>query len=147
MATVSPLTTKLQAISQNLLNHPIFHSKRNLVFTALTAGLSLPLIYVTWSDYQNWLKLGPAGPPYNFFGYLISILLRPLKASRFDTSFTSNARILKKIGPVGERSFLKDEDVPERKGARPEVGKWILPQRQLDQKAGGEKSKEVHKLP
>ena len=147
MATVSSLTTKLQTLTYDLLNHPIFHSNRKLVFSTVTTGLSLPLIYFTWSDYQNWLKLGPGGLPYNFFGYLISALLRPLKASRFDTSFISNARILKKIGLVGERAFLKDEDVPERKGPRPEVGKWILPQRQLNQKAGDEKSKEVRNLP
>jgi len=149
MATASSLTTKLHGFTQDLLNHQIFHSKRNIISTILKTALSValgPLFYITWSDYQKWLQLGPAGPPYNIFGYFISILLRPLKASRFDTSFSSNARFLKKIGPVGERTFLKDEDVPERKGPRPEIGKWILPQRQLDQKAGGQKSKEVRKL-
>ncbi len=143
MATSSSLTTKLQSISKGLLNNPIFHSKSNLIFTAVTTALSFPLLYITWSDYQKWLQLGRAGPPYNILGYLISRLLQPLKASRFDTSFTSNALILKKIGPVGERAFLKAEDMPERKGPRPEVSKWILPQRQLDQKAGGQKSTEV----
>ncbi|KAN0101501.1 hypothetical protein V8E51_012011 [Hyaloscypha variabilis] len=145
MATASSLTTKFHGFTQDLLNHHIFHSKRNLISTVLKTALSValgPLFYITWSDYQKWLQLGPAGPPYNIFGYFISILLRPLKASRFDTSFSSNARFLKKIGPVGERAFLKDEDVPERKGPRPEIGNWILPQRQLDQKAGGQKSKE-----
>ncbi|KAE9369170.1 hypothetical protein N431DRAFT_379960 [Stipitochalara longipes BDJ] len=142
MATVSSLTTKLQGLSQDLLNHSILHSKRNLTSTVLMTALSFPLIYLTWSDYQKWLQLGPGGLPYNIFGYLISTILRPLKASRFDTSFVSNDRILKKIGPMREKAFLKDEDVPERKGQRPEVGKWILPQRQLDQKAGGQKSKE-----
>lgn len=146
MATSSSLTTKLQGISKDLLNNPIFHSKRNLIFTAVTTALSFPLLYITWSDYQKWLQLGRAGPPHNIFGYLISRLLQPLKVSRFDTSFISNSRILKKIGPVGERAFLKDEDVPERKGPRPEVCKWILPQRQLDQKAGGQKSREVCNL-
>jgi hypothetical protein len=146
MATSSSLTTKLQGISKDLLNNPILHSKRNLIFTAVTTALSFPLLYITWSDYQKWLELGRAGPPHNIFGYLISRLLQPLKASRFDTSFISNARLLKKIGPVGERAFLKDEDVPERKGPRPEVCKWILPQRQLDQKAGGQKSTDVCNL-
>lgn len=147
MATLSSLSTRLQSLTHDILNHPLFHSKRNVIATLLTTGLSLPLLYITWSDYQKWLQVGPAGPPHNIFGYLISILLGPLKASRFDTSFSSNARILKKIGPVGERSFLKDVDVPERKGPRPEVCKWILPQRQLDQQAGGAKSREVCNSP
>ena len=143
MSSSSSLAIKLRDLSQNLLNHPLFSSKRNLILTVLTTALSFPLLYITWIDYQKWLQLGRAGPPHNIFGYLISRLLQPLKASRFDTSFTSNARILKKIGPVGKRAFLKDEDVPERKGVRPEVCKWILPQRQLDQKAGGQISTEV----
>jgi hypothetical protein len=120
MATASSLTTKLHGFTQDLLNHQIFHSKRNIISTILKTALSValgPLFYITWSDYQKWLQLGPAGPPYNIFGYFISILLRPLKASRFDTSFSSNARFLKKIGPVGERTFLKDEGV-QRERAR-----------------------------
>ena len=37
-------------------------------------------------------------------------------------------------GPLGRR-YLRDDEVPMRGGGRPRIGKWILPQRQLDMKA------------
>jgi hypothetical protein len=134
----SSISTKLDAISKDVLArlYPLFHPRANLITTAITTAVSLPLLYFTWSDYQSWLAVGRGGLPYNPIGYLIATILRPLKASPFDTSFASKPEILKKSGPGGEKAYLSEEDVPFRKGKRPEVCAWILPQRQLEQEAG-----------
>ncbi|KUJ10957.1 uncharacterized protein LY89DRAFT_626565 [Mollisia scopiformis] len=102
---------------------------------ALLTTISLPILYLAYTDYRAWLSVGRGGLPHNPFGYLIATLLRPLKAARFDTSFISNPRILEKSGPAGEKAHLSEDDIPRRKGERPEVCGWILPQRQLNQKA------------
>lgn len=140
----STLTSKLDTISKDVLTrlYPLFHPRSNLIITTITTALSLPLVYFTWSDYKSWLAVGRGGLPHNPIGYLIATILQPLKASPFDTSFVSKPAILKKSGPAGEKSYLKEEDVPFRKGKRPEVCAWILPQRQLEQ-AAGLKSREV----
>jgi len=134
------LTSKLQSLSQELTQ--TLQSPRNKIAATLITAISLPAIYYTYLDYRAWLSVGRGGLPHNILGYLLQALLSPLKASRFDTSFVSKPRILAKSGPAGERAYLKDEDVPERKGERPDVCGWILPQRQLDQKAG-ERSRAV----
>ncbi|KAE8445355.1 hypothetical protein EG329_013477 [Mollisiaceae sp. DMI_Dod_QoI] len=133
------LATRLQSITNDLLSHPIFHTRPNVLKSALFT-LSIPLIYFTYIDYRSWYNVGRGGLPHNIIGYVIQTILSPLKASRFDTSFVSKPKVMKKSGPAGERAYLKDEDVPQRKGDRPEVCGWILPQRQLDQKAS-EKSR------
>lgn len=135
----SLINAKLQSIRNQAITHaqPLFASRRNVLTTLLATTLSLPLLYLTWTDYQSWLTVGRGGLPQNPIGYLIAILLRPLKASRFDTSFIDKPNVLKKSGKAGEKAYLNQEDVPVRTGERPEVGGWILPQRQLDQKAEG----------
>lgn len=136
----STLTTKLNTISKEVQARlsPLIHSRATLITTAL----ALPFFYLTWSDYQAWLAVGRGGLPHNPVGYLIAIILRPLKASPFDTSFVSKPEILKKSGPAGEKAYLSEDEIPFRKGSRPEICGWILPQRQTKEKAGT-KSRDV----
>jgi hypothetical protein len=94
--------------------------------------LSTPLLYLITTDYNAWYRLGRGGLPQNPFGYLIQTLLRPLKAPRFETSIYSSPKILSKAGPNGQKSYLSSDGIPSRTGPRPEVGKYILPQRQLN---------------
>ncbi|CZR68967.1 uncharacterized protein PAC_18868 [Phialocephala subalpina] len=141
----SSLTTKLQSLTQDIISYPVFHTRPSTLKTSLFT-LSLPFIYFTYLDYRAWYNVGRGGLPHNFLGYIIQGILSPLKASRFDTSFMSQPKVLAKSGPPGERAYLKDEDVPQRKGDRPDVCKWILPQRQLDQKPGPESRTKYEKL-
>jgi len=141
----SSLTTKLQSLSQDIISRPVFHTRPSALKAALST-LSLPLIYFTYLDYRAWYNVGKGGLPHNFLGYIIQGILSPLKAARFDTSFVSKPKIVAKSGPPGERAYLKDEDVPPRKGSRPDVYKWILPQRQSNQNPGADIKQTYEKL-
>jgi hypothetical protein len=129
----SSLPLRLHNFPQMLLKryHQLPQPHRIALVTALIA-VSTPLTYLVYADYCTWLQLGRAGLPHNIFGYLIQTLLRPLKAKPFDTSCYNNPRIVAKSGPNAQTAYLSADDIPIRKGERPQVCKWILPQRQLD---------------
>ena len=117
------------SLSQTLSN--TYHHHRIPIYIALLT-LSSPLLYLITTDYNAWYRLGRGGLPQNPFGYLIQTLLRPLKAPRFETSIYSSPKIFSKAGPNGQKSYLSPDEIPSRTGPRPEVGKYILPQRQLN---------------
>lgn len=86
-----------------------------------------------WLDYQAWLSLGPGGLPSNFGGWLTttrrSVLegRNGLDTSRYDPVIASGK----------ECAFLGGA-LPKRSGARPKVGHWPVPHRQLDQFASAD---------
>ena len=94
--------------------------------TLLTAVgiLCAPAAY---RDYKKFMSYGPGGPPHNVLGWLAISLLAPLQREMLDTAVYD--RDTEELGE--ERTWLKDEDLPQRKGPRPEVGTHAAPQRQL----------------
>lgn len=115
---------------QLLQNHP--------VAVAVVTALSAPILYLAHTDYRAWLRLGRGGLPNNALGWLIQLLLTPLRAPRLDTSCYSNPKIVARSGPAGTKSYLSSEDVPQRPGPRPTIHPWILPHRQADSWASAE---------
>jgi hypothetical protein len=108
------------------------------VAVAVVTALSAPILYLAHTDYRAWLRLGRGGLPNNAFGWLIQLLLTPLRAPRLDTSCYSNPKIVDRSGPAGTKSYLSSEDVPQRPGPRPTIHPWILPHRQADSWASAE---------
>jgi hypothetical protein len=84
-------------------------------------------------NYYAWLKVPDAALPRNIVGYIIQLCLGPLRAVPFTLlSYDEPEEIVKCGEHVGTRSFVP-QDLPERKGPRPEVGKWMASHRQVSQ--------------
>jgi hypothetical protein len=95
-----------------------------------------------FADYHAWLDFKEKALPANIFGYLLlQYFIRYFKCEPFDTACYDDAKEIARCGPLGARKFLK-EPLPERTGPRPEMGKWVVPHRQVSQ--FGEK--EMHKV-
>lgn len=127
-----------------------------VISVSAVAGIAaLPPLY---RDYRGFVSLGPAGLPSNVFGYLLQTFLRPLGISdRLDTKPLSSDRVKAAFGKLADLGFLKEEDVPFRGGKkveggqdgekkdlgkekieRPNVGRWIVPQRQMSERSDKE---------
>lgn len=103
---VLPLTTFLN-------KHP-----RLIAFTAL-ATLSTPLLY---NNYRAFLALGPGGLPYNVFGWLVALGLRPFARETRNTE--------EYVRDGSQERWLRDDDIIARKGERPKFGWHVAPVRQ-----------------
>jgi hypothetical protein len=125
------LTERLQSLFTATVSESFIRGNRIKIATVVALGT--PLLFVINSDYRAWLSLGKAGVPHNIIGYLIQTLLRPLRPKRFDTSVYDNPKIIAKSGPPALNSYLRSEDILYRQTDRPQVCKWLLPQRQLDE--------------
>ncbi|KAF4959846.1 hypothetical protein FGADI_1349 [Fusarium gaditjirri] len=116
----------------------IFHSISNLtsqsqrLAIAATVGvvIGIPVFRIAAEDYRGYLALGPGGPPHNLIGWIVQILLKPLKKEPFHTS-CYDEKAGEKAGPNGHVAFLSERDVPAREAPRPIIGKWTAPSRQL----------------
>lgn len=73
-------------------------------------------------DYRDWMALGPGGLPANAVGWIIASVLRAVTR---ETTSVACYRV-----PDAERPALQ---LPRRQGARPAIGRWPIPHRQLDQ--------------
>lgn len=133
---MASLSTYSRGFLDSLFSHRLLENRFALIVA--TAVLSVPLLYIANTDYRAWLSLGPGGLPHNSIGWLVQLLLSPLRAARLDTSCYDNEKIVAKSGPPGSMSYLSAEDIPQRKGLRPSVCRWVLPQRQLDQRSSEE---------
>jgi len=88
------------------------------------------------ANYRSWLKVADTALPQNIFGYLLQLSLGPLRSDPFTLLPYDEPREIAKCGRhVGTRSFLP-ENLPERGGSRPEVSKWMAPNRQVSQLTG-----------
>jgi hypothetical protein len=95
-----------------------------------------------WANYKEWLKVADTALPRNIFGYLLVVCLGPLRADPFTIKPYDNPKEIAKCGrDVGKRGFLK-EKLPGREGPRPEILKFMAPNRQVTQTTG----KEMHKV-
>jgi hypothetical protein len=88
-----------------------------------------------FSDYRDWLKVADTALPQNIFGYLLQRSLGPFRADPFTTLPYDNPKEIAKCGKNGTKSFLP-EKLPERKGPRPEIIKFMAPHRQTSQLTG-----------
>lgn len=93
----------------------------------LLIALSLPLLYMAYSDYSGWHQMGAGGIPHNVFGWVVQNFLR-LRGTQ-DKRSTACYDTLKAQSPLEQASFL-DVDLPRR--ASPRTGPWVVPHRQLE---------------
>jgi len=93
----------------------------------LLIALSLPLLYMAYSDYSGWHQMGAGGIPHNAFGWVVQNFLR-LRGTQ-DKRSTACYDTLKAQSPLEQASFL-DVDLPRR--ASPRTGPWVVPHRQLE---------------
>ncbi|KAL4807463.1 hypothetical protein BDV18DRAFT_151496 [Aspergillus unguis] len=78
-------------------------------------------------DYQSFLDLGPGGPPYNILGWLVAkICFNPFMRDRMGTRMYDL-----KIEAGEGAGFINNLDL--RKGERPAMGTFAVPQRQINQ--------------
>lgn len=95
--------------------------------TCLIVAL-LPLPWIIYNDYQNFLHLGPGGTPSTFAGYLRIVYLRLFALPDPYTPVSVSPETYPRIGlHKGSNTWL-----PVRKGPRPSVA-GIAPHRQTDQ--------------
>ncbi|KAJ9220209.1 hypothetical protein DTO169E5_7379 [Paecilomyces variotii] len=114
-------------------NHYRYGSSYSTALTIASASLltavGILCAPAAYRDYKKYMSYGPGGPPYNVFGWLAISLLAPLQREMLDTAVYDQD--VEELGE--ERTWLKDDDLPQRKGPRPEVGTHAAPQRQLTQ--------------
>lgn len=93
----------------------------------LLVTFSLPLLYMAYSDYSGWHRMGPGGIPHNVFGWVVQCFLR-LRGTQNKRS-TACYDNLKAQSPLEQASFLTI-DLPRR--VSPRTGPWVVPHRQLE---------------
>lgn len=98
---------------------------------AMILVIVLPVFRFAYLDYRGWYALGAGGLPHNVFGWMIQSILRLRATSdvRGTLCFDGHAP-----ADLAAQAFL-DPNLPKRDGARPRVGIWVLPHRQLEQRA------------
>ncbi|KAA8565951.1 hypothetical protein EYC84_009761 [Monilinia fructicola] len=94
------------------------------------------------ADYHGWLEFKENALPSNIFGYLlVQYFLRNFKCEPFATTCYDDPKEIANCGALGQQKFLR-EPLPTRDGERPQLAKWVVPHRQINQFG----SKEMHKL-
>ncbi|KAH7263990.1 hypothetical protein B0J15DRAFT_489676 [Fusarium solani] len=135
------MTSHFQSLFQRIA------SNQRVVATALAATfIGVPVLRAAVLDYREYIKIGPGGVPYNVFGWLIQLCLRPITKEPFHTSCYDGARAIKEAGPNASSAFLSEGDVPVRCSPRPEVGRWTVPSRQLTDLGDEEVKKRYHEF-
>jgi len=85
------------------------------------------------TNYREWLKVADTALPRNIFGYLLVLCLEPLRADPFTIKPYDDPKEIGKCGrDVGKKGFL-NEKLPEREGPRPQILKFMAPNRQTTQ--------------
>jgi hypothetical protein len=87
------------------------------------------------SNYRDWLKVADTALPQNIFGYLLQYSLGPFRADPFTILPYDDPKEIARCGSHGAKSFLP-EKLPEREGPRPEMIKFMAPNRQVSQLTG-----------
>jgi len=107
----------------------------SVLFAATLAFSLIGLVYWCVQDYRIYLSLGPGGPPYNVYGWILtSLIVRPFTLAAHDTTWTGD------YPDIGAHKEI--EVLPWRKGERPVI-LGIAPQRQLSQCPGPEMNSRV----
>jgi hypothetical protein len=119
----SPILSNLQHRS---------YTRLQLLRIALEATILALLIPAAYRDYQAYLALGPGGPPYNVMGWLgVKLFFNPLRREMFGTRIYDQ-----KIAGGDDSGFLAEQELPPRKGERPAMADFAVPQRQINQVPG-----------
>lgn len=111
---------------------PLLRNKLNALIAALILLLA-PLLRYAYLDYRAWYSLGPGGVPHNILGWLLQNAMRLISRETLDTAIYDDPRVISQAGEYGNYTFLDAEDIPPRDPPRPDVGKWVVPQRQRNQ--------------
>ncbi|KAL2175940.1 phospholipase/carboxylesterase, partial [Thermothelomyces heterothallicus CBS 202.75] len=84
------------------------------------------------ASYRDWLALGPGGPPYNFFGFLVQSTSRLLARSDIRAAdVVVDEAVVRAYAPHGRTSFLPPSPpLHPRNGPRPAVPAFVAPHRQ-----------------
>ncbi|KAF7794655.1 hypothetical protein EIP86_005793 [Pleurotus ostreatoroseus] len=112
------LGTRLSALTAHF---PLLHRHPRLLTLTALLGLSAPWLY---GNYLDFLALGPGGLPYNAGGWLVALLCKLLLARETRGTAAYDREANREVYIEGV------EDVPERRGERPETGWHVLPARQ-----------------
>lgn len=90
-------------------------------------GLALAAA-VAWArrDYNSWVALGPGGLPHTLGGWLTTVQNRLTQIDPRDP-----AGLAPEVGRADDVALLGE--LPSRNGGLPEIAKWPIPHRQLDQ--------------
>ncbi|KAI9715519.1 MAG: hypothetical protein M1828_000826 [Chrysothrix sp. TS-e1954] len=137
-------------------------------FPPYLASLALVgLSTVIYRDYSAWYALGRGGVPHNIIGYTLQSALGWLFGEKDLVSTECFDKVIEKenddfakgraglrtgrvrsgsVGygphpkpePVENKSWIQGGELPMRVGARPEIGKWYVPQRMIDESASEE---------
>lgn len=109
-----------------------FQQRPYVASSALGLGLAaIPVISHIIRSYRGYLALGPGGLPYNFLGWSIQAIAQPFARHDVRESHPfADPRITEGFVPHGRTSFL--EEIPARRGQRPEVPSYVAPQRQMN---------------
>ncbi|KAH8899318.1 hypothetical protein GQ53DRAFT_758534 [Thozetella sp. PMI_491] len=109
-----------------------FHARPGLTLGALAL---VPLASYAVSSYRGFLALGRGGIPYNAFGWLLQCLMQPI-ARRDLTNLApyTDPEVVERFAPLGRQSFLPGP-LAERGGPRPDVPNYVVPQRQMTERA------------
>jgi hypothetical protein len=103
--------------------------KMNSPLTAATIGTGLLASFAVWcyKDYQDYLALGPGGPPYNVKGWAwITFAIRPFALGK------SGATLVEDYSEHGAHESI--QNLPVRRGERALLG-GIAPHHQMSQRA------------
>lgn len=91
------------------------------------------------SDYALWLATaGRGGLPHNFLGYLLMKILSFFRRETLSTSVYTLPKTITAAGPHGSSTYIDPTKLPQREGHRPKLGQWLLPQRQVEERATAE---------
>ncbi|KAL5041304.1 hypothetical protein BDW71DRAFT_212284 [Aspergillus fruticulosus] len=128
--TISNKAHELLARSSILASlRPRSYTRLQLLSVALQATIIALLIPAAYRDYEAYLALGPGGPPYNVVGWLcVKLFINPFKREMFGTRIYD-----RKIAAGDASGFLGEQKLPQRKGERPAMGDFAVPQRQINQ--------------
>ncbi|KAL3435082.1 hypothetical protein BDV09DRAFT_168533 [Aspergillus tetrazonus] len=131
--TITNKAHELIARSPILSNlHQRSYTRSHLLKIALEATILALLIPAAYRDYQAYLALGPGGPPYNVVGWLcVKLFFNPLRREMFGTRIYDQ-----KIAGGDDSGFLAEQELPPRKGERPAMADFAVPQRQINQVPG-----------
>ncbi|KAI0784337.1 hypothetical protein C8Q75DRAFT_736212 [Abortiporus biennis] len=106
----------------------------------LTAFAAVSLVSTPWlyNNYLHFLEIGPGALPYNVFGWLIALALRP---------FARNTKTVDGYVRKGEdeKGFLEG-GFKERRGGRPKMSWHVAPVRQLDRLASKDMNEKLDAL-
>jgi hypothetical protein len=108
------------------------------------ALLPVPFLLTSaYRDYNTYLSLGRNGMPYNVFGWLLQMMLKPIarRDLRVPAPWDKDKEAAK-FGANMTRKFLP-AGLEKRRGARPEVPYFVAPQRQATEKCDVEPRKDA----